>query len=103
MHKNIINLLFKRKQVYELKNVFTPTTSANISYITRENVENRLRKALDIPGKQVVIYGHSGSGKTTVLNHIPESVKFNANYPTKSLYFLMFKVFLQVLPFSPIG
>lgn len=59
MHKNIFNLLFKRRQVYELKNVFTPTTSANISYITRENVENRLRKALDILGKQVVRYGHS--------------------------------------------
>lgn len=56
--------------MYELKNVFTPTTSANISYITRESVENKLRKALDIPGKQVVIYGHSGSGKTTALNHI---------------------------------
>lgn len=71
--KNIfieLNKIFKRKQVYELKNVFTPTTSANISYIERENVENKLRKALDIPGKQVVIYGHSGSGKTTVLNHI---------------------------------
>lgn len=70
MTKNIIERLFKRKPMYELKNVFTPTTSANISYITRENVENKLRKALDIPGKQVVIYGHSGSGKTTVLNHI---------------------------------
>ena len=70
MTKNIIERLFKRKPMYELKNVFTPTTSANISYIARENVENKLRKALDIPGKQVVIYGHSGSGKTTVLNHI---------------------------------
>jgi len=70
MQKNIFTMLFKRKQMYELKNVFTPTTSANISYITRESVENKLRKALEIPGKQVVIYGHSGSGKTTVLNHI---------------------------------
>ena len=70
MTKNIFDKFFKRKPIYELKNVFTPTTSANISYITRENVENKLRKALDIPGKQVVIYGHSGSGKTTVLNHI---------------------------------
>lgn len=67
MTKNIFERFFKRKPIYELKNVFTPTTSANISYITRENVENKLRKALDIPGKQVVIYGHSGSGKTTIL------------------------------------
>ena len=33
----------------------------------------------------------------------PESVKFNASQPIKSQYFLMFKVFLQVLPLSPIG
>ena len=72
MKRNIFMKLFKRKQVYELKKVFTPTTSADVSYIMRENVEKNLRKALDIPGKQVVIYGHSGSGKTTVLNHIIE-------------------------------
>ena len=65
----ILNLIGV-KNTYELKNVFTPTTSANISYIPRENVENKLRKALEIPGKQIVIYGHSGSGKTTVLNHL---------------------------------
>ena len=28
-----------------------------------------------------------------VYNILPESVKFNASYPIKSLYFLMFKVF----------
>lgn len=72
MYNKIFDLLFKWRQTYELKNVFTPTTSANISYIARENIENKLGKALDIPGKQVVIYGHSGSGKTTVLNHIIE-------------------------------
>lgn len=66
---NISNL-FRKKPIYELKEVFTPTSSANISYISRTSVEKKLRKALDIPGKQIVIYGHSGSGKTTILNHI---------------------------------
>lgn len=62
--------LFKKAPIYELKDVFTPTSSANISYISRTSVEKKLKKALDIPGKQIVIYGHSGSGKTTILNHI---------------------------------
>lgn len=70
MIRNIFAKIFRQRQTYEMKNVFTPATSANISYIPRENVEKKLRRALDIPGKQVVIYGHSGSGKTTVLNHI---------------------------------
>lgn len=65
-----ILILFKKPTVYELKEVFTPTSSANISYISRISVEKKLKKALDIPGKQIVIYGHSGSGKTTILNHI---------------------------------
>ena len=60
----------KHQTIYELKEVFTPTSSANVSYIPRSDVENKLRKALDIPGKQIVLYGHSGSGKTTILNHI---------------------------------
>lgn len=65
-----IILFFKKKKVYNIKDVFTPSTSASISYIPRENVEKKLNKALNIPGKQIVIYGHSGSGKTTILNHI---------------------------------
>lgn len=47
-----------------------------------------------------VITGIRRCGKSYLL---PESVKFNASQPIKSQYFLMFKVFLQVLPLSPIG
>lgn len=65
-----ITSLFKKHPIYELKEVFTPTSSADISYISRSSVEKKLKKALDIPRKQIVIYGHSGSGKTTILNHI---------------------------------
>lgn len=61
---------FSKRPIYELQTVFTPTSSAEISYIPRQNVEKQLSKAIDIPGKQIVIYGHSGSGKTTVLTHI---------------------------------
>lgn len=73
MRKNwftFIKNLFIHKKIYKLKEVFTPTTSANIAYIERNAIEAKLSKALDIPGKQIVIYGHSGSGKTTILNHM---------------------------------
>ena len=40
---------------------------------------------------------------TVSVTIFPEPVKFNASQPIKSQYFLMFKVFLQVLPLSPIG
>ncbi|BDC86022.1 hypothetical protein NUITMVA2_13790 [Aeromonas caviae] len=56
---------------YQLKDVFTPTSPAKITFIERSNdINNRLVRALDLPGNQVVIYGYSGSGKSTLLENI---------------------------------
>lgn len=58
-------------EIYKLTDVFTPTTPAKITFIDRSNdVNNRLVRALELPGNQVVIYGHSGSGKSTLLENI---------------------------------
>lgn len=70
-----IKLKLGVKPSYELKEVFTPNTSAEIAYIKRDKVERQIDRALDIAGKQLVIFGHSGSGKTTVLNHMLEIKK----------------------------
>lgn len=72
--KNFWARITGRKKEYSLECVYTPTKSAIISYIVRKNEENKLRKALKIPGKQVVIYGHSGSGKSTMLNHVVDEM-----------------------------
>ena len=52
---------------HSIYHVFTPTTSAKITFVERKSVNNKLVDALRQPGKQVVVYGHSGSGKTTLL------------------------------------
>lgn len=49
--------------------VFTPTTSARLTFVDRADINDRLVEALQTPGKQVVVYGHSGSGKTTLLRN----------------------------------
>ena len=49
------------------RQVFTPTTPAKLTFVEREAINDQLVSALKTPGKQVVVYGHSGSGKTTVL------------------------------------
>lgn len=54
---------------YLTTDVFTPTTSAQLSFVERDAINDRLVNALTTPGKQIVVYGHSGSGKTTLLQN----------------------------------
>ncbi len=52
---------------YRATEVFTPTTPARVAFVDRDSINNKLVNALQMPGKQIVVYGHSGSGKTTLL------------------------------------
>ena len=54
-------------EIYQVKDVFTPTKPARIAFIDRDTINDRLVNALEMPGKQLIVYGHSGSGKTTLL------------------------------------
>lgn len=53
---------------HETRKVFTPTTPATKTFVTRDIKINRhLRSGLKTPGKQIVLYGHSGCGKSTLI------------------------------------
>lgn len=49
------------------QDVFTPTKPARIAFVERDAVNDKLVNSLRTPGKQIVVYGHSGTGKTTLL------------------------------------
>lgn len=58
--------------------VFTPTSPAKLTFVERvDRVNEELVDALRIPGMQIIIYGPSGAGKTTLiinkLNQLYES------------------------------
>lgn len=53
---------------YPLEEVFTPSSSAELTFVRRTPIENKFHNQYKIHGKQFVVYGHSGSGKTTFLN-----------------------------------
>ena len=54
-------------QTFLTRDVFTPTKPARISFVERDTVNDKLVNSLSTPGKQIVVYGHSGTGKTTLL------------------------------------
>ncbi len=53
--------------------VFTPTKSAQMNYIKREDLEKQIKHELTTPGKQIILFGHSGSGKTTIIRRLLEN------------------------------
>lgn len=60
-----------------LQEVFTPSTIANVNYLRRNDLEQRIARSLDTPGVQIILYGHSGSGKTTVIRKLLDEKKYS--------------------------
>lgn len=65
--KFMINLFRKRVKIEE---VFTPAKAADINYVEREEIDSTMRSEMSTPGKQIVIFGHSGSGKTSSVRNL---------------------------------
>lgn len=64
--RNILGLQDK----HELENVFTPTQAAKLNYIKRPQIEKQIIRSVKIPGNQIILYGHSGGGKTTIIRKV---------------------------------
>lgn len=60
-----------------VEEVFTPGSPAKLTYIDRVDPERQINRALRNPGIQIVIYGHSGSGKTTALFNLLNDKSIN--------------------------
>lgn len=53
--------------MHTVYDVFTPTTPARLNFVDHPEVYDLVVDALRTPGKQVVVYGESGSGKSSLL------------------------------------
>lgn len=54
----------------KLEDVFTPTKAAGLNYAARPKIDGMLDNELLIQGKQILVYGHSGSGKTSATRKV---------------------------------
>ena len=63
------------EQIYKLSEVFTPGSVARLTYIERPELIENINDALDTTGKQLIIYGNSLSGKTTLVQNILDNKK----------------------------
>lgn len=52
------------------EDVFTPTSSAKHGFVGRGDVQKDLESALRTPGTQMVVYGESGAGKSSLVEHM---------------------------------
>lgn len=58
-----------KKKYYNLTEIFTPSQPAKYTFVERNSINKRLKRALNTPGKQIILYGYSGAGKTTLLTN----------------------------------
>lgn len=63
--------------IYDLSEVFTPNTAADIAYVRRNNLEESLENRLSECGKCIIVYGESGSGKTTLMRTRLKELRIN--------------------------
>ena len=69
--------LFRYFKPLKLADVFTPNTAAKFTYINRHGIEEAFKKNIDISGRQIIIYGHSGGGKTTLTERMLKVLGIN--------------------------
>ncbi|MCL2131942.1 MAG: hypothetical protein FWH36_05765 [Lentimicrobiaceae bacterium] len=67
------------KKEYDLEEVFTPAQPAELTYVERDAVLNKmLDSAIKTRGEQIILYGHTGVGKSTLINNkIKNSITTN--------------------------
>lgn len=67
--------LFKLPR-FKIEDVFTPAKAADVNYVERNDIDNLMSSEMSTPGKQIIVFGHSGSGKTSSVRNLLSKYKY---------------------------
>lgn len=73
--KNILRAIFHSVNVVD---VFTPTSVARLTFIDRNEIDGNFDRNFKQRGRNIIVFGQSGSGKTTFLNRYFEKNKLKS-------------------------
>lgn len=62
---------------FRVEEVFTPAKAADANYIERLEIDSMLSSEMCTPGKQIVVFGDSGSGKTSAVRYSLKKKQYN--------------------------
>lgn len=69
----MINIFGTLRAIFKnvpLNKVYTPNSAAGISYVSRRELETTIESNLSMTGRPIILYGDSGSGKTTIIENL---------------------------------
>ena len=75
-----IEWAFGVRKPYALEDVFTSGTPADVNYVRRLSLEGILKQNIKVKGNQLIVFGHSGSGKTTIIQKVLKDINQNFIY-----------------------
>lgn len=88
---------------YKTNKVFTPTSPAILTFVERDTVNEQLVDAMMTPGMQIIVYGPTGGGKTTLilnkLNQIYENFVVTKCMKTSTFESIVLDAFDQLNPY----
>lgn len=67
------------KDIFKTIDIFTPVQKADVNFIQRSNLKSLLTQSIYTPGVQIIIYGYTGCGKSSLYSKLLKELDYSSN------------------------